>query len=73
MISHYVMNLPDSAIQFLDAFRCILSFLSSERNLSGHGEIELPMIHCHCFTRELDRDEAEADIRRVSKYLSVRS
>ena len=25
----------------------------------------MPMVHCHCFTRELDRDAAERDIRQV--------
>ncbi|KAJ8523330.1 hypothetical protein ONZ45_g246 [Pleurotus djamor] len=62
LISHFVMNLPDSAITFLDAFRGIWTFMRSERNLSG--EVPLPMIHCHCFTRELEKEKAEADIRR---------
>ncbi|KAG6813208.1 hypothetical protein H0H92_013095 [Tricholoma furcatifolium] len=61
-ISHFVMNLPDTAITFLDAFRGVLA---SDRD---HGIRELydvmPMIHCHCFTRELDPKMAEADIRQ---------
>lgn len=67
-ISHFVMNLPDSAISFLDAFRGILN--DAGRNLSGTYD-EMPMIHCHCFTRELEPAKAEADIRQVSPYLSV--
>jgi len=60
-ISHFVMNLPDSAIDFLDCFRGILS----ERDLSGFYA-DMPMVHCHCFTRELQPDKAEADIRQVT-------
>ncbi|KDR85743.1 hypothetical protein GALMADRAFT_234802 [Galerina marginata CBS 339.88] len=62
-ISHFVMNLPDSAIEFLDAFRGILTDNETGRNLSGTYD-EMPMIHCHCFTRELEPANAERDIRQ---------
>lgn len=66
-VSHFVMNLPDSAIQFLDAFRGLLN--DSTRNFSTLYKT-MPMIHCHCFTRELERDRAERDIRmRVEEKL----
>lgn len=65
-VSHFVMNLPDSAIEFLDAFRGILS--DADPNMREAYEV-MPMVHCHCFTRELEQDKAEADIRRVSRYL----
>jgi len=72
-IAHFVMNLPDSAITFLDAFRGILAPSSS----SSQADIDLaatydvmPMVHCHCFTRELEREAAERDIRhRVEQKL----
>ncbi|KAG2156542.1 Met-10+ like-protein-domain-containing protein [Suillus bovinus] len=65
-ISHFVMNLPDSAINFLDAFRGIL--LESERDFGNYAN--MPMIHCHCFTRELQPERAEADIiQRVESKL----
>lgn len=67
-ISHFVMNLPDSAITFLDAFRGILSDTEG-RNLSGIYD-EMPMVHCHCFTRELEPARAEADIRQVGPWSS---
>ncbi|KAG2076973.1 hypothetical protein BDR04DRAFT_1132581 [Suillus decipiens] len=68
-ISHFVMNLPDSAIDFLDAFRGVLLESANERDLSGNYA-NMPMIHCHCFTRELQPDKAEADIiRRVESKL----
>lgn len=62
------MNLPDSALEFLDAFRGILT---------PHGEVKgrldgvystMPMVHCYCFTRELDLPKAEADIQQVCGY-----
>jgi len=70
-IAHFVMNLPDSAIQFLDAFRGLLCDAEG-RDLSGIYE-EMPMVHCHCFTRELESEKAEQDIRQVSQLAQVRS
>ncbi|KAF9650538.1 hypothetical protein BDM02DRAFT_3154834 [Thelephora ganbajun] len=66
-ISHFVMNLPDSAIEFLDAFRGILV----EPELRGAYEGKMPMVHCHCFTREVeDQTRAERDIKqRVEEKL----
>lgn len=63
MITHFVMNLPDSAITFLDAFRGILVDEGS-RNLAEVYH-QMPMIHCYCFTRELEFQSAERDIRQV--------
>ncbi|PFH52241.1 hypothetical protein AMATHDRAFT_140328 [Amanita thiersii Skay4041] len=66
-IAHFVMNLPDTAIQFLDAFRGILS--NASEDLREIYDI-MPMIHCHCFTRELEAEKAEEDIRqRVEEQL----
>ncbi|TBU34375.1 guanine-N-1-methyltransferase [Dichomitus squalens] len=71
-IGHFVMNLPDTAILFLDAFRGVLSRANAgERDLSGlYGEASMPMIHTHCFTRELEPAKAEEDIRlRVEEQI----
>jgi tRNA (guanine37-N1)-methyltransferase len=63
------MNLPDSAIEFLDVFRGILSF----PELNNFYDV-MPMIHCHCFTREVtDPEKAEQDIRVVRKTLHLHS
>lgn len=57
------MNLPDNAIEFLDAFRGILT----EPELREGYEGKMPMVHCHCFTREVeDQTSAERDITQVS-------
>lgn len=61
-IAHFVMNLPDTAIDFLDAFRGALSHQG--RDLRG-VYCELPVVHCHCFTRFLELAEARADIEKV--------
>ncbi|KAK0466351.1 Met-10+ like-protein-domain-containing protein [Desarmillaria tabescens] len=64
-ITHLVMNLPDSAISFLDAFRGVLS----TPVLTEHYT-RMPMVHCHCFTRELEEDNARVDIlKRVEQVL----
>lgn len=72
-IAHFVMNLPDSAITFLDAFRGILLPSSS----SSRADIDLtavydvmPMVHCHCFTREMEREAAERDILHVRSLIN---
>lgn len=62
-IGHFVMNLPDTAISFLDAFRGMLISDEDDRLLNTYEA--MPMIHCHCFTREMDPEKAEADIRKV--------
>ena len=68
-IAHFVMNLPDSAITFLGAFRGIFAKPSSpsvsDIDLKALYDV-MPMVHCHCFTREMDREAAESDIRHVS-------
>ncbi|KAI0639944.1 guanine-N-1-methyltransferase [Trametes polyzona] len=72
-VAHFVMNLPDTAILFLDAFRGALSPANAGgRDLSGlyADEGSMPLVHCHCFTRELEPEKAEVDIRqRVEEKL----
>ena len=29
---------------------------------------EMPMVHCHCFTREMEREGAERDIRQARRH-----
>jgi tRNA (guanine37-N1)-methyltransferase len=65
-VDHFVMNLPDSAIEFLDAFRGIYVRSHESASACNAGSADaLPMIHCYCFTRELEREGAEVDIRNV--------
>ena len=64
---HYIMNLPDSALEFLGSFQGVLSDVASEPQfetiLSKTG---LPIVHVYCFTRELDFETAQKDICEVS-------
>lgn len=65
-ISHLVMNLPDTAINFLDALRGVL--MSNEIPELREVYDVMPTIHCYCFTRESEPEKAEVDIRQVRTY-----
>lgn len=48
-LDHVIMNLPASALQFLDAFR--------DHILRKHWKGPLPWIHCYCFIRATETQE----------------
>ncbi|EDV20283.1 uncharacterized protein TRIADDRAFT_2329, partial [Trichoplax adhaerens] len=56
VINHIIMNLPASAIEFLDVFRGL--YKNSPLHKSNSIEIDrryLPRIHCYCFSKAEDR------------------
>lgn len=64
IFSHYVMNLPASAITFLPNFIGLYANVpgvpaSAIRQLFKDGTYKLPMIHVHCFSTKSDDNVAE--------------
>lgn len=78
--SHYVMNLPDTATEFLDSFIGLYHDPALRSQIFGSEEpsaIKLPMVHVHCFHKhdphvpEPSEEEIFNDLRvRVSKKLN---
>ncbi|KAJ4421613.1 tRNA(m(1)G37)methyltransferase [Gnomoniopsis sp. IMI 355080] len=69
-ISHFVMNLPASAIEFLPHFRGL--YAGHEDLFTPHTENKLPVVHVHCFALKADDEVPRLDVaQRVSKELGA--
>ena len=55
--SHYVMNLPASALTFLASFKGL--YYGQEHLFTPQTSTKLPMIHVHCFSTKSDDNKAE--------------
>ncbi len=67
LVEHYLMNLPDSALEFLDAFIGLYDpMLCTPGFVQALEKKGMPVIHAYCFTREIESDKAEIDICEVS-------
>ncbi|TKA55420.1 hypothetical protein B0A53_02345 [Rhodotorula sp. CCFEE 5036] len=74
--NHYIMNLPASALTFLDAFRGLYRPLyekigeeAAKKAIAEAGG--LPIVHCYCFTKEIEG--AEEDIcQRATEVLGFK-
>ncbi|KAE9590150.1 putative tRNA (guanine(37)-N(1))-methyltransferase [Lupinus albus] len=60
-IDHVIMNLPASAIEFLDAFRGLIQ--------KKYWKGPLPWIHCYCFIRATETPESI--ISRAESFLNA--
>lgn len=74
-VSHFVMNLPASAIEFLHNFRGLYqgredlfkSDISEEKE-----QRQLPMVHVHCFAPKPNSPESvQSVLERVEKEIGV--
>lgn len=70
-VSHFVMNLPASAITFLHSYRGLYGGL--EELFEPHTETKLPMIHVHCFAVTAEDAAPLDDIcQRIYDEIDVR-
>lgn len=70
---HYVMNLPKTAVEFLDAFRGL--YYGKEALFEPHTRGKLPMIHVYLFTERngpgttQTREEEQQVCKTISQHL----
>ncbi|KAM3513979.1 hypothetical protein MY11210_002411 [Beauveria gryllotalpidicola] len=70
-ISHFVMNLPASALEFLHNFRGI--YHGQEALFAPHTATRLPLVHAHCFAVKADDATPLDDIcDRIEKEIGIR-
>ncbi|POW04690.1 hypothetical protein PSTT_10178, partial [Puccinia striiformis] len=70
---HFIINLPDSSIQFLDAFIDLYLPLKDSPGFLEAVKLKnrLPLLHCYCFTKQVD--DPEPDIcQRVSDVMKIK-
>ncbi|CAJ2501712.1 Uu.00g045650.m01.CDS01 [Anthostomella pinea] len=69
-ISHFVMNLPATAITFLPYFRGL--YAGHEQLFAPHTDRKLPLVHVHCFAAKGEGDGPARDVcERVAAELGV--
>jgi tRNA (guanine37-N1)-methyltransferase len=76
MVSHFVMNLPATAVQFLgivwrklanvDAFRGI--YREEQHLFQPTTDVALPMIHAYCFQSPSTPENIVTDVRQALGY-----
>ncbi|SCV05025.1 LANO_0G16842g1_1 [Lachancea nothofagi CBS 11611] len=70
---HYVMNLPDSALTFLDEFVGLYSrFPDVIENVKKLPDFDAPWIHCHCFEKYDAEERPEPTMSDLHRRLHAR-
>ncbi|KAK2592320.1 tRNA(m(1)G37)methyltransferase [Conoideocrella luteorostrata] len=70
IVSHYVMNLPASALEFLHNFKGL--YCGHEKLFAPHTDTKLPLVHAHCFAVKADDATPLDDIcQRIHSEIGV--
>lgn len=67
--SNYVMNLPDSALTFLDEFVGLYSDPKVESVIRDIPDFKLPIINVHCFEKYSPHEEPEPSLEELYKRI----
>jgi len=69
---HFIINLPDSAISFLDSFIGLYHPLQLDNGFldAVHAKNRGPLLHCYCFTKHVDHPEPDI-CQRVSAVMET--
>ena len=68
------MNLPATAVEFLDAFEGVFTDLQNQ-DAAAFDEVygeTMPWVHCHAFSKGPTSAEGEQDVRKVRSHLRTR-
>jgi tRNA (guanine37-N1)-methyltransferase len=70
--SNYVMNLPDSALTFLDEFIGLYSDSEIEAFVKSDKDFKLPTINVHCFEKYSPQEQPEPSQKEIESRVHQR-